>query len=190
MSEGALRATPGQTIGPFFHFALPFDGGESLVPTSRPGAIRLHGTVADGHGDPIPDAMIEIWQADQDGTISAVAGSLHRDPHAFTGWGRTSTDAVGHYWFTTVDPGATSPGTAPFVSVCVFARGLLARLFTRAYLPEDGVALAADPVLAALDPARRDTLVCVREDDGGLRFDIRLQGEGETVFLRFPGEGA
>jgi protocatechuate 3,4-dioxygenase alpha subunit len=185
-ATGALVPTPGQTIGPFFHFALPYAGGESLVPTSHPAAIRLHGRVLDGHGDPIPDAMLEIWQADENGAISREPGSLSRDPHVFTGWGRVGTDAAGHYWFSTVNPGATTEGSAPFISVCVLARGLLNRLFTRVYLPEDTAALAADPLLTSLDDEGRATLVGVRERDGGLRFDIRLQGDGETVFLRFP----
>jgi protocatechuate 3,4-dioxygenase alpha subunit len=186
VTAGALSPTPGQTVGPFFHFALPFDGGESLVPTSHPGAIRLHGTVTDGRGDPIPDAMLEIWQADQDGNISTEPGSLRRDPYVFTGWGRAATDAAGHYRFVTVNPGATAGGSAPFISVCVVARGLLNRLFTRAYLPEATEALAADALLSSLGAERRETLVAAREDGGALRFDIRLQGENETVFLQFP----
>lgn len=185
-AAGALVPTPGQTVGPFFHIGLPFPGGESLVPTSHAGAIRFHGTVADGDGNPVPDAMLEIWQADEHGAISREPGSLHRDPHVFTGWGRSATDAVGHYSFTTVDPGATDKGSAPFIAVCVVARGLLNRLFTRAYLPEDAAALAADPLLSALDEGQRATLVTTREPDGGLRFDVHLQGEHETVFLRFP----
>lgn len=179
--------TPGQTVGPFFHFALPYDGGPDLVPTSHPDAIRLHGTVTDGAGDPVPDAMVEIWQADGSGAVSRLEGSLARDPHEFTGWGRAATDTTGHYRFTTVDPGPTAPGAAPFVAVAVFARGLLDRLFTRAYLPEDAEARAADPLLTSVPPDRRDTLVAVREADGGLRFDICLQGDAETVFLRFDG---
>lgn len=186
----ALVPTPGQTVGPFFHFALPYAGGESLVPTSQPGAIRLHGTVTDGQGDPIPDAMLEIWQADAQGNISTEPGSLRRDPHVFTGWGRAGTDAAGHFRFTTVNPGATEEGSAPFISVCLVARGLLNRLFTRAYLPEDAAALAADPLLSSLDEERRATLVGTREEDGALRFDVRLQGENETVFLQFPRQDA
>lgn len=185
-TAGALVPTPGQTVGPFFHFGLPYAGGESLVPTSHPGAVRLHGTVTDGHGDPIPDAMLEIWQADEQGNISTEPGSLSRDPYVFTGWGRAATDAAGHYRFTTVNPGATDEGSAPFISVCVVARGLLNRLFTRAYLPEDAASLAADPLLSSLDEERRPTLVGTREEGGALRFDVRLQGENETVFLQFP----
>ncbi|ELT45251.1 protocatechuate 3,4-dioxygenase subunit alpha [Arthrobacter nitrophenolicus] len=92
---------------------------------------------------------------------------------------------TGIYTFTTVNPGATKPGAAPFISVAVFARGLTNRLFTRTYLPENEEALAQDPLLSSLDPERRKTLIARRDPDGGLTFDIRLQGEGETVFLDF-----
>lgn len=179
-----LTATPGQTIGPFFGYALPFAGGNELVPPGSPGAIRLHGTVTDGVGAPVPDALLEIWQADADGRVPSAIGSLRRDGWTFTGWGRASTDDEGHYSFTTVKPGVTQPDSAPFIAVTLFARGLLNRLFTRAYLP--GEQLASEPLLASLPDERRDTLIAV-PDEHGLRFDIRLQGDGETVFLRYPG---
>ena len=85
----------------------------------------------------MPDALLEIWQADADGTIPNSAGSLRRDGWTFTGWGRASTDDDGRYSFSTVVPGAARPGAAPFILVTVFARGLLNRLFTRAYVPGD-----------------------------------------------------
>jgi protocatechuate 3,4-dioxygenase alpha subunit len=175
MPERDLTATPGQTIGPFFHYALPYDGGNELVPPGAAGAIRLHGTVYDGAGEPIPDAMIEIRQADARGDVPEAEGSLHRDGMTFTGWGRAETDPGGRYAFVTVEPGA------PFVAVTVFARGLLNRLFTRAYLPG-----ASDAFLDALPEERRSTLVAEREPNGDLRFDIVLQGERETVFLAYP----
>jgi protocatechuate 3,4-dioxygenase alpha subunit len=175
MPERDLTATPGQTIGPFFHYALPYDGGPELVPPGSPGAIRLHGTVVDGDGVPIPDAMIEIRQADAQGNVSTAEGSLHRDGMTFTGWGRAGTDPGGRYAFVTVEP------DAPFFAVTVFARGLLNRLFTRAYLPD----AADDPFLATLDEARRSTLVATR-DETGFVFDVHLQGERETVFLTYP----
>lgn len=181
---GTLIATPGQTIGPFFGYALPFDRDSELVPPGTTGAVRLHGVVTDGAGLPVPDALLEIWQADADGVVPKATGSLHRDGWTFTGWGRASTDRDGRYSFTTVKPGATQAGSAPFFAVTVFARGLLNRLFTRAYLPGDD--LAAEPLLASLPDQRRDTLIAVA-DEQGLLFDIRLQGDGETVFLRFPG---
>ena len=178
-----LTATPGQTVGPFFGYALPYDGGHELVPGSHPGAIRLHGRVLDGDGQPVPDALLELWQADADGTVVQEAGSLHRDGYTFTGWGRAETDAEGRYTFTTVRPGA-EPGRAAFFCVTVFARGLLDRLFTRAYLPQDAAALDADPLLASVPADRRDTLVA-RSGRDGYEFDVRLQGEHETVFLTY-----
>jgi protocatechuate 3,4-dioxygenase alpha subunit len=174
--------TPGQTIGPFFGQALPYAGGSELVPPGRADAIRLHGTVHDGAGAPIPDAMVEIWQADPDGNVPRETGSLRRDGWAFTGWGRAETDRTGRYQFSTLLPGATDEGRAPFFAVVVFARGLLDRLFTRIYLP-DHPANAHDALLASLTEAERATLVAVAEPSA-LRFDIRLQGEGETVFLQ------
>ncbi|QXQ10154.1 protocatechuate 3,4-dioxygenase subunit alpha [Paeniglutamicibacter sp. Y32M11] len=183
-----LAPTPGQTIGPFYGYALPYEKDNELVNQSRPGAVRLHGVVTDGAGTVIPDALLEIWQPDEDGTIVSKDGSLVRDGYTFTGWGRTAVDNVGHYTFTTLNPGATEAGKAPFIMLTVFARGLLNRLFTRIYLPEDTAALANDPLLASLDPQARQTLIATREEDGSLRFDISLQGEGETVFLSYPRE--
>jgi protocatechuate 3,4-dioxygenase, alpha subunit len=192
MSE-LLPPTPGQTVGPFFGYALPYARGNELVEPGTPGAVRLHGTVYDGAGAPVPDALIEIWQTDPAGQLVARSGSLLRDG-TFTGWGRAETDREGGYWFRTLNPGATEPGRAPFFVVTVFARGVQDRLFTRAYLPDgttdDFVALVPgplenDPLLASLEPERRATLVTAREPDGSLRFDIRLQGEGETVFLTY-----
>lgn len=180
-----LIPTPGQTVGPFFHYALPFDGDRDLVPPGTPGAIRLFGTVFDGAGAPIPDALVEIRQAGPDGVVPTVAGSLRRDGFTFTGWGRASTDRAGGYSFATLTPGPIEEA-APFFSVCVFARGLLHRLFTRAYLPGEDAVLAADPLLASLPEERRATLIA-RTEDAGLRFDIRLQGDQETVFLDHDG---
>lgn len=173
-----LTATPGQTVGPFFGYALPFERGSELVPPGSPGSIRLHGKVTDGLGHPVPDALLEIWQADSDGNVPNATGALRRDGWTFTGWGRASTDDEGAYSFTTVTP------RAPFISMTIFARGLLNRLFTRIYLPGDH--LAADPLLASLPEARRGTLIAVAEHQG-LRFDLSLQGAQETVFLQYPG---
>lgn len=171
--------TPGQTIGPFFHYALPFDGGAQLVPLGTQGTVRLHGVVRDGAGAPVPDAMVEIRQAGADGSIPVCEGSLAREGR-FTGWGRTATDASGRYSFLTVPP-ASVDGGAAFFSVVVFARGLLDRLFTRAYLPD-----AHDAFLAGLTEAERRSLLTSRDVEGDLVFDIHLQGEHETVFLAFP----
>lgn len=178
----SLQPTPGQTIGPFFGYALPYDGGPFLVSPGTRGALQLTGRVLDADGMPVPDALLEIWQPDAAGTVVARSGSLHRDGHTFTGFGRASTDNEGRYSFTTVRPGAITPGQAPFFAVALFARGLLDRLLTRLYLPDDPALLAADPLLAALPDDRRGTLIA-DENDGVLRWDVRLAGEQETVFL-------
>ena len=178
--------TPGQTVGPFFGYALPYAGGPELVPPGRADAVRLHGRVLDGDGQPVPDALVEVWQADGQGRPVQQAGSLHRDGWTFTGWGRCPTDRTGHYSFTTVTPGA-EPGRAAFFALVVLARGLTNRLFTRAYVPADGALLDADPLLGSLDADERSTLVC-GTDSAGFVFDVRLQGDRETVFLRYPGQ--
>ncbi len=139
----------------------------------------------DGAGHPVPDALLEIRQADSSGHVPELEGSLHRDGGAFTGWGRTATDTRGRFSFTTVQPGATALGAVPLFAVTVFARGLLDRLFTRVYLPE--VDVDREATLAGLPSERRRTLVAAREHDGNLRWDVYLQGERETVFLMFPG---
>lgn len=175
-------ATPGHTVGPFFHYALPYDGDRDLVAPGTPGSVHLHGTVLDGDGRPVPDALVEIWQASPEGEILQRPGSLRRDGVTFTGFGRASTDRTGHYGFVTLPPGPVDGGL-PFFAVTVFARGLLNRLFTRAYLPIEGG--RSDALLDATGE-RASTLLCV-PDESGLRFDIRLQGEGETVFLSYPG---
>ncbi|MDL5204891.1 protocatechuate 3,4-dioxygenase subunit alpha [Streptomyces sp. ALI-76-A] len=186
--------TPSHTVGPFFGHALPFRGGGDIAPLGHPDTIAVHGRVYDGEGEPLPDAFVELWGPDPDGNLPAVDGSMRRDPASggflgrngveFTGWGRMETDASGHWSARTLRPGARGH-SAPYLSVCVFARGLLVHLFTRIYLPGDEAALAADPLLARLDAARRDTLIAVAQGNGTYRFDIRLQGEGETVFLEF-----
>lgn len=182
-----LTPTPGQTVGPFYGYALPFDRDSQLLPPGSPGSIRLQGTVYDGAGEPIPDAILEIWQPDAEGRVVQRTGSLVRDGYTFTGWGRASVGNSGVFTFTTVNPGATEEGAAPFISVAVFARGLMNRLFTRIYLPEDPAALAADPLLSSLPEERRRTLIARRDPDGGLSWDLRLQGTEETVFLDFQG---
>jgi protocatechuate 3,4-dioxygenase alpha subunit len=133
--------------------------------------------VYDGAGEPVPDALLELWQTDPQGHVVRRAGSLERDGTTFTGFGRAATDADGHYSFTTVEPGA------PFFAITLFARGLLDRLFTRAYLPG-----ATDDWLDRLAPERRLTLQA-EGDETGLVFDIHLQGERETVFLTVPRHG-
>jgi len=185
MNPTKLIPTPGQTVGPFYGYALPYAKDRELLAPGSPGSIRLHGTVYDGAGHPIPDAILEIWQADADGNVPQRSGSLVRDGYTFTGFGRTAVGNTGTFTFTTVNPGPTEAGAAPFIAVAVFARGLMNRLFTRVYLPEDEDALAQDRLLTSLEPDRRRTLIARRDPDGGLSWDIRLQGDGETVFLDF-----
>jgi protocatechuate 3,4-dioxygenase, alpha subunit len=186
--------TPSHTVGPFYGHALPFPGGGDIAPVGHPDTIALQGYVYDGEGNPLPDAFVELWGPDPDGDLPQVDGSMRRDPASggflgrngveFTGWGRIQTDVNGHWSARTLRPGARGQ-SAPYISVCVFARGLLVHLFTRIYLPGDEAALATDPLLARLDADRRDTLIAQDDGKGTYRFDIRLQGEGETVFLEF-----
>ncbi|QYX76050.1 protocatechuate 3,4-dioxygenase subunit alpha [Streptomyces akebiae] len=186
--------TPSHTVGPFYGHALPFPGGGDIAPLGHPDTISLQGHIRDGEGNPLPDAFLELWGPDPDGNVSRVDGSMRRDPASggflgrngveFTGWGRVQTDASGHWTARTLRPGARGRN-APYLSVCVFARGLLVHLFTRIYLPGDDAALAADPLLSRVDEARRGTLIAEDQGNGTYRFDIRLQGEGETVFLEF-----
>jgi protocatechuate 3,4-dioxygenase, alpha subunit len=178
----AHAQTPSQTIGPFFAFALPYAGGPELVPGHHALAIRLHGTVFDGAGAPIPDAIVEIWQADERGVLPSAQGSLARDRYTFTGFGRDATTLAGDFNFTTVKSGPVD-GNAPYVLVTILARGLTHHLFTRAYFDDEADLNAADSLLAGLPEDRRPTLTAVSDAPGSSRFDVRLQGEGETVFL-------
>ncbi|MFJ6572598.1 protocatechuate 3,4-dioxygenase subunit alpha [Streptomyces sp. NPDC091292] len=187
-----MLPTPAQTVGPFYGYALPFPEGEQIAPKGHPGTVTVHGHVLDGAGDPVPDALLEFWQADPEGSLKGAPGSLRRDTTTgghlgrngtdFTGFGRVATDADGHFALFTLEPGA-APGHAglPYIAVCVFARGLLHHLFTRVYLAD-----GPDPLLDALPDERRATLVARPGPHRTYRFDIRLQGEGETVFLEFP----
>jgi protocatechuate 3,4-dioxygenase alpha subunit len=193
-SPGSVLPTPSHTVGPFYGYALPFPGGGDIAPVGHPDTITVQGYVYDGEGNPLPDAFVELWGPDPDGQVPTVDGSIRRDPASggylgrngveFTGWGRIQTDANGHWYARTLRPGARGQ-SAPYLSACVFARGLLMHLFTRIYLPGDEAALGGDPLLSGLAEERRDTLIAKDQGRGTYRFDIRLQGEGETVFLEF-----
>ena len=163
--------TPSQTIGPFFAVGLIWPDGPEVVADGTPGAVWVGGQVLDGAGDPVPDALVETWQAVREG---------------FGGFGRCPTDAEGRWAIRTVKPGqlpADGGRQAPHLDVSVFARGLLNRVVTRVYFPDEAEANAADPLLASIpDPAARARLVAVADGDR-LRFDIHLQGERETPFL-------
>ncbi|MFF9205373.1 protocatechuate 3,4-dioxygenase subunit alpha [Streptomyces sp. NPDC014986] len=186
--------TPSHTVGPFYGHALPFPGGGDIAPVGHPDTIALRGYVYDGDGAPLPDAFVELWGPGPDGNLPQVDGAMRRDPASggflgrngveFTGWGRIQTDANGHWSARTLRPGARG-GNAPYLSVCVFARGLLVHLFTRIYLPGGAAALSADPLLSRLEEERRGTLIAKDQGNSTYRFDIRLQGENETVFLEF-----
>ena len=178
--------TPSQTVGPFFAIGLPWPEGPYVVPEGTQGAIWLRGTVYDGAGEPVPDALIETWQADPDGRFAGPRNP--GDEHAgFRGFGRASAEPAGEFAIFTVKPGilAAEDGSyqAPHIDATVFARGLLKHAVTRVYFGDEEAANAADPVLSALDPGRRASLIASHTDDG-YRFDVRLQGEGETVFFR------
>ena len=204
--------TPSQTVGPFFHYGLPWKGGADLVGKSDMGArpdlfgeehyllnlsapsgtptgevIEIAGHVYDAAGEPIVDAMIEIWQANAAGRYASaddIRTDVAIDPH-FVGFGRASVDADGVYRFRTIRPGRVpGPGDtfqAPHIAVSVMGRGILKRLATRLYFG-DGEGNDSDPVLALIPPERRDTLIAHRRD-GRWWFDIHLQGENETVFF-------
>lgn len=182
-----LRLTPSQTIGPFFHDAFPSAEEAHVIDPGTTGGVWLRGQVLDAEGDPVDDAVVETWQADPDGRFDhpddprgAVAG--------FHGFGRCATDGEGAYAIFTLKPGVVpNPDgipQAPHIDVSVFARGLLHRVVTRVYFADEAAANASDPVLTQrVDEERRSTLIAEATGDG-YRFDIRLQGAGETVFFR------
>lgn len=176
--------TPSQTAGPFLSIGLDWPDGPTVVPEGSAGATRIHGTVYDGAGEPVTDGLVETWQADPEGHFDHPDDPRSAGP-GFRGFGRSLTDQAGSYTILTRKPGAVPDGDgrqAPHIDVSVFARGLQHRVVTRIYFPEDAEAHATDPALATVPPDRRDTLVAERDADG-YRFDIRLQGEGETVFF-------
>jgi len=197
-----LKETPSQTAGPYVHIGLApeaagldiraLDPGRDIAGPNAAGArIRVEGCITDGTGDPVRDALIEIWQAN-------AAGNYPRpdNPDAvetgFRGWGRAVTDfKTGEWAFETVKPGAVAGRDgrmmAPHISLWIVARGINVGLNTRMYFSDEAKANAADPVLNLIErESRRATLIAARQDRDGAavyRFDIRLQGEGETVFF-------
>lgn len=153
-----LERTPSQTVGPFFEIGLCVRGESELVAADAPDAVRIEGRVLDGAGAPVPDAMVEIWPE----------------------WGRCGSDSEGRYSFVTRIPEARA-GQAPHLSVLVFARGLLKPVLTRMYFPGEP-ANERDPVLLGIADDERATLIAVGQK-GSMRFDVRLQGEGQTAFF-------
>lgn len=184
-----LGLSPAQTVGPYLAIGLLRDLiTPNVVDPGDPRALRLRGTLLDGAGEPVPDGMVEIWQANAAGRYAHPADTRAELDleDGFLGFGRSGTAPGGRFEFVTVKPGPVPwPGggmQAPHIEVGVFARGLLKHAVTRVYFPDEAEANAADPVLSRLDEAARSTLVAVAED-GGLRFDIRLQGPGHTTFF-------
>jgi protocatechuate 3,4-dioxygenase alpha subunit len=186
---GSLAPTPSQTVGPYFGFALPWADGPLVVEEGTEGAIRLQGVLIDGAGQPVPDGMIETWQADADGRFAHPddpRGAV--DWSRFRGFGRCATDADGSYSILTVKPGRVpGPGEsvqAPHIVISVFARGMLQRLVTRVYFGDEQQANSEDPVLCGMRGTEemRQTLLAA-PIEGGYRFDIHLQGPDETVFF-------
>jgi protocatechuate 3,4-dioxygenase, alpha subunit len=179
--------TPWQTVGPFFDIGLPWERGSCAVAETSAGAITISGALYDGGGEPVPDGLIETWQADPAGRFADLHD--HGGPSTldgFRGLARCATGDDGSYRIVTVKPGPV-PGPsgctqAPHVDVSVFARGMLRRCVTRIYFSDEEQANTADHLLARVPAARRPTLLA-RAIDDGYRFDIRLQGPEETVFF-------
>ena len=191
-----LTQTPSQTVGPYFAYSLTSEqygydfrslfGPVLAEPQAAGEHIRLTGRVFDGDGVPVPDAMLEIRQADAQGRF--LASRAEGLASGFRGFGRcgTGTHPSLHYWFDTVKPGAAAAGEAPSIDLIVTMRGMLLHAFTRVYFDDEQAANARDPVLGAVPAERRATLIARREvQPGGVayRFDLRMQGPKETVFF-------
>lgn len=174
----SLPPTPSQTVGPFFSFALCDVDRSELVDPASDGAITLEGRVLDGAGDGVPDAMVEIWQADGAGTFRSDFG-----------WGRCGTDESGRYRFVTVRPGpmALEDGEvqAPHVTIAVYARGLGKPVVTRVYFAGDE-RNDHDPVLSAVGDAAARASLIAEGGDGAYGFDVVLQGDRQTTFFLTP----
>jgi protocatechuate 3,4-dioxygenase, alpha subunit len=191
MTQELLMQTGSQTVGPFFHDGLILGGEHVLVNAKTRGErILIEGTVYDGDEAPVPDALVEIWQPDAQGFFNHPAdpNQTQADKN-FHGFGRSDTSRNGQFRFKTIKPGAimgtTGQPQAPYINVRIFARGMLIHAVTRLYFA-DAPQNQDDPVLRAINPARRHTLLAQRADYGDLpyyRFDIRLQGADETVFF-------
>ena len=187
MSE---RLTPSQTVGPYFSMRLPWPAGPCVVPPGTPGAVTVYGRLYDGAGDPIPDGLIETWQADAAGRFAHPddpRGPVPGGDREFRGFGRSATGHDGTYKIVTLKPGALPFGDgrteAPHIDVSVFSRGMLDRSVTRIYFPDEEAANNTDPVLQSVPAGRRSTLIAQPAGDNLLRFDIRMQGQHETVFF-------
>lgn len=182
-NDAEFGITPSQTVGPYVHIGLTLEGAENVVEPGTEGAIELTVSVVDGNGDPISDAMFELWQAGPDGVHNSDLDPHRTEPatvEGFRGLGRAMANLAGEATFTTLVPGAFED-EAPHFKIGLFARGILERLYTRAYLP--GTDLSNDPVLQAV-PAERRELLIAKKTDAGFRFDIVVQAESnETPFF-------
>jgi protocatechuate 3,4-dioxygenase alpha subunit len=193
----ARKQTPSQTVGPFFAYGLVpeqygFQQMSSIASGDMAGAdtdgtrIRVEGRVFDAEGAVVPDAMIEVWQADAQGRHAHPADGRGSNA-GFSGFGRhgTGTDPENRFIFDTVKPGPIGDGQAPHLNLIVFMRGMPLHAYTRIYFPDEAEANAADPVLAVVPEDRRGTLIAAQKDgaDGGYVFDIHLRGDKETVFF-------
>lgn len=185
--------TPSQTIGPFHRIMVPWDGGDTLIPSNDPAAITVQGQVFDGAVMPVDDCVIEIWQANVHGRY-AHPDDIREVPliEGFDGFGRVITDQNGRFSILTVKPGPVpGPGDtiqAPHISLSLFSRGLLKRLATRLYFADESAANERDPVLQSItDAERRRTLIATRKSSSSTQpvyeFEIHLQGPNETVFF-------
>ena len=182
--------TPSQTVGPYFSMRLPWPEGPYVVPAATPGAVTIYGRLYDGAGAPIPDGLIETWQASPGGRFAHPGdprGPVPDGDTGFRGFGRCPTGHDGTYKIVTLKPGPLPAGDgrteAPHIDVSVFSRGMLDRSVTRVYFPDEHAANAADPVLETVPQGRRATLIAVPAGENLLRFDIRMQGDDETVFF-------
>lgn len=187
--------TPSSTVGPYFLYGLipSTYGGQDIItnslvtPDLAGERIRVQGQVFDGDGAIVPDALLEIWQADAAGRFDHASASQARGNSAFKGFGRTPTDAEGRYWFETIKPGRISgpdgKPQAPHIAVNLFARGVLKQMPTRIYFSDEDN--GEDPILFLVPSARRSTLIAQRREKATAvyTFDIRLQGANETVFF-------
>ncbi|HTW98966.1 MAG TPA: protocatechuate 3,4-dioxygenase subunit alpha [Acidimicrobiales bacterium] len=174
----SLLPTASQTVGPYVAIVLASGERREIVEPSNPAALRLRGHLYDGAGAGVPDGLVELWYGPED----PGPGANGSPPTWPAGFGRCLTGPDGGFSFVLTKPHAGSDAGAPHVEVLVFARGLLRSLRSRMYFPDEAGRNATDPVLGAVGEERRDTLVA-RSEGGELRFDIRLQGEHETVFF-------
>jgi protocatechuate 3,4-dioxygenase alpha subunit len=186
----ACKQTPSQTVGPFFSIGLDaLNRADISVGMDQPDRLTFRGRILDGDGKPVPDAVIEIWQADPDGNYPDPAESAQpRTTAKFFGFGRVPTNDAGEFVFTTVKPGSVrgpdGQPHAPHLAISIFMRGLLQRLITRVYFPDEPLN-DSDPVLACIPVERRPTLIAQRANNAPneLEWNIYLQGDQETVFL-------